>query len=137
MAQRKQNTEKEVPLSRGTETGVAPERPPIPDPLGDDRRVVASGALTSDEPGRQGLLRSGSMPLEDGGNENHPVHDDGMDDLDPDDYEELFDEAQLEPRAKDAADVAFPEQPENASPALDRSDDAEEEQEDADEEETA
>jgi hypothetical protein len=98
----KRTQKKTTDISRGTETGAPAERPPIPDPLGDDRRVGASGELTSGEPGYQGLLRSGSTPLPDGGVKEHPTHDHGEgDDLDADGYEQEFEEARnsgFEPR---------------------------------------
>jgi hypothetical protein len=95
MAQRNsRNAETQPPISRGTETGAPPERPPIPDPLGDDEHVAPSGHLTSDSPDHEGLLRSGTRPLPDGGVEEHPTHDEGyLDDLGPEDYEAQFDEA--------------------------------------------
>lgn len=99
-------TQKKTPdISRGTETGAPPERPSIPDPLGDDRRTGATGGLTSGEPGYQGLLRSGSTPQPDGGVKEHPVHDHGEgDDMGPDGYEEEFEEARkagFEPREEE------------------------------------
>jgi hypothetical protein len=68
--------------------------PSIPDPLGDDSRVAASGSLTSGSREREGLLRSGSTPLPDGGVDQHPVHDeDAEDELDAEAYEKQVDEA--------------------------------------------
>jgi hypothetical protein len=102
MASKRSSQKKTTEISRGTETGAPAERPPIPDPLGDDRRVGATGELTSGEPGHAGLLRAGSTPLPDGGVKEHPVHDHGEgDDLDADGYEKEFDEARgtgFEPR---------------------------------------
>ena len=37
----------------------------------------------------------GVSPPEDGGVDQHPIHDDDLEDLGPEDYEELTDEAQL------------------------------------------
>ncbi|MFL5053482.1 MAG: hypothetical protein ACJ8D4_25535 [Xanthobacteraceae bacterium] len=65
--------------------------PSIPDPLGDDRHVVASGRLTGESPDHEGLLGSGAEPLPDGGVEQHPMHDEDLEDLGPDDYEALTD----------------------------------------------
>jgi hypothetical protein len=65
--------------------------PPIPDPLGDDRHVVASGRLTGESPDHEGLLGSGAEPLPDGGVQDHPMHDEDLDDLGPEDYEALTD----------------------------------------------
>jgi hypothetical protein len=81
------------------------DRPSIPDPLGDDRHVAASGSLTSESRGREGLLRSGSTPLPDGGVGQHPVHDEDVEDeLDADAYEQQVDDAPntgFEPRIDD------------------------------------
>ena len=69
--------------------------------------MVASGNLTGGGRERQGLLRSGSTPREDGGIAEHPVHDEDTaseGELGPDDYEEEFDEAResgFEPRIDD------------------------------------
>ena len=71
MASKRSSQKKTTEISRGTETGAPVERAPIPDPLGDDRRVGASGQLTSGEPGHAGLMRSGSTPLPDGGVKQH------------------------------------------------------------------
>jgi hypothetical protein len=79
-----------VGSSHGTEA-APPDRPSIPDPLGDDRHVVGSGDLTAESPDRKGLLGAGSEPLPDGGVDQHPIHDDNSEDLGPDDYEELTD----------------------------------------------
>jgi hypothetical protein len=76
---------------RGTEAVPPPDRPSIPDPLGDDRHVLASGELTGESPDRDGLLGAGSEPRPDGGVDQHPIHDDDSEDLGPDDYEELTD----------------------------------------------
>jgi hypothetical protein len=81
------------------------DRPSIPDPLGDDSRVAASGSLTSGSREREGLLRSGSTPLPDGGVAQHPVHDeDAEDELDAEAYEKQVDAAPntgFEPRVDD------------------------------------
>jgi len=92
----------ELHMARKTDSGAEPassnenkastdERPSIPDPLGDDRHVRASGRLTSASPERQGLLGAGSEPLPDGGVGDHPVHDDDLEDLGPEEYEALTD----------------------------------------------
>jgi hypothetical protein len=87
---RKNKRSESEALSRETE--AAPRNgPPIPDPLGDDERVVASGRLTTKSPDREGLLGSGSEPLPDGGVEQHPTHDADLEDLGPDAYEALTD----------------------------------------------
>jgi hypothetical protein len=94
MAQASSKKPRKRAISRGTATGAPTERPPIPDPLGDDERVAPSGRLTSEAPGHEGLLRSGATPLPDGGVEEHPTHDHGRaDDLQPDDYETQFEQA--------------------------------------------
>jgi hypothetical protein len=36
-------------------------------------------------------VRAGASPAEDGGAEDHPVHDDDLEDLEPDDFEEMID----------------------------------------------
>jgi len=77
--------------SHGSEPAPPRDRPSIPDPLGDDRHVVAAGELTAESPDREGLLGAGSEPLPDGGVDQHPIHDDNPEDLGPDDYEALTD----------------------------------------------
>ena len=73
---------------------AADDGPSIPDPLGDDSRVAASGSLTGGSREREGLLRSGSTPLQDGGVDQHPMHDeDAEDELDAEAYEKQVDEA--------------------------------------------
>jgi hypothetical protein len=86
-------------------------RPPIPDPLGDDTHVVGSGRLTAGSRERQGLLRAGSTPVPDGGLADHPIHDESLEDLDADAYEEEFDAARktgFEPREDDDARLVRP-----------------------------
>ena|SRR5215216_581545 len=94
MARSSSKRPRKQPVSRGTETAAPAERPPIPDPLGDDEHVAPSGRLTSDAPGHEGLLRSGATPLPDGGVQEHPMHDHGLaDDLKPEDFEAQFEDA--------------------------------------------
>ena len=50
-------------------------------------------------------------PSEDGGNPDHPIHDEDQEDLEPQDYEEEIDEAERETLA---------EHPEGSAPPLDR-----------------
>ena len=50
-------------------------------------------------------------PSEDGGNPDHPIHDEDQEDLEPQDYEEEIDEAEREILA---------EHPEGSAPPLDR-----------------
>ena len=40
----------------------------------------------------EGIEPSGSRPCEDGGIEQHPIHDSDIEDLEPEDFEELTDE---------------------------------------------
>ena len=105
MAQKAQKNQNKRTLSRGTETAAPAERPPIPDPLGDDEHVRPSGRLTSQSRDHEGLLRSGETPLPDGGIDEHPMHDHGNDDdLGPEEYEARFAEAPatgFEPREED------------------------------------
>jgi hypothetical protein len=88
------------------------ERPSIPDPLGDDRSVGVTGNLTGGGRDREGLLRSGSTPREDGGVAEHPVHDEDVEgELDAEDYEQQFDDARktgFEPRVDDDEDDREP-----------------------------
>jgi hypothetical protein len=62
---------------------------PVDEPTDLRREDVASGAP---EPPDDVTLRD-TRPPEDGGVEQHPVHDDDLEDLQPEDYEELIDEA--------------------------------------------
>jgi hypothetical protein len=41
---------------------------------------------------RDDLARSGIAPSEDGDNEQHPIHDEDLEDLEPEDYEDMVDE---------------------------------------------
>jgi hypothetical protein len=42
----------------------------------------------------EGIEPSGSRPPEDGGVEQHPIHDSDIEDLDPEDFEQLTDEVE-------------------------------------------
>ena len=102
------------PRRRNVSPSIEPARQaPIPDPLGDDEHLVASGRLAGGSRDHQGLLGSGSMPLPDGGIPEHPTHDAGfLDDLSPEDYEVQIDEAPrtgFEPGEEDADEDTEPE----------------------------
>lgn len=103
--------------------------PSIPDPLGDDRRVVPAGGLTAGTRDHEGLLGAGSMPRQDGGVAEHPIHDEDGEDMGPNEFEEEFEEARLggfEPRVND--------EPANGVDALGENLDPDEDEEDEDEE---
>jgi hypothetical protein len=91
--------------SRDSEAEVSLMGAAIPDPLGDSEHVVPSGRLTSHSRDHEGLLGSGETPLPDGGVDEHPIHDHGVDDdFQPDDYEAQFEQAPatgFEPREDD------------------------------------
>jgi hypothetical protein len=53
--------------------------------------VVPSAPPTAPLPG-EGIAPSGSRPPEDGGVEQHPIHDSDVEDLGPEDFEEMTDE---------------------------------------------
>ena len=52
---------------------------------------VADAPATVPHPG-EGIEPSGSRPPEDGGVEQHPIHDSDVEDLGPEDFEEMTDE---------------------------------------------
>jgi hypothetical protein len=56
-----------------------------------DQPDTVSPAPRSDEE----LVPGGRSPLPDGGVDEHPVHDEPMEDFGPDDYEHLTDEAEV------------------------------------------
>ena len=54
---------------------------------------VADAPATVPHPG-EGIEPSGSRPPEDGGVEQHPIHDSDVEDLGPEDFEEMTDEVE-------------------------------------------
>jgi hypothetical protein len=102
-----QSRKKSRAKTRSRDTDAPSKAATIPDPLGDAGHVVPSGRLTSRSRDHEGLLGSGEMPLRDGGIDEHPTHDHGVDaGLQPDDYEVQFEQAPttgFEPRAVDVA----------------------------------
>ena len=68
--------------------------PNAPDVADDVRRrdQPTSGAPATVPHPEDGIEPGGSRPPEDGGVAQHPVHDSDMEDLGPEDYEELTDE---------------------------------------------
>ena len=52
---------------------------------------VPDAPATVPHPG-EGIEPSGSRPLEDGGVEQHPIHDSDVEDLGPEDFEEMTEE---------------------------------------------
>ena len=54
---------------------------------------VPDAPATVPHPG-EAIEPSGSRPPEDGGVEQHPIHDSDTEDLGPEDYEEMTDEAE-------------------------------------------
>jgi hypothetical protein len=52
---------------------------------------LADAPATVPHPG-EGIEPTGSQPPEDGGVEQHPIHDSDVEDLGPEDFEELTDE---------------------------------------------
>jgi hypothetical protein len=90
---KKARSDRIAPSNRPANTPPT-DPPPIPDPLGDGEHVVPSGRLTSGSPDHAGLLGSGSEPLPDGGVDQHPIHDEDLEDLGPEEYEALADAAE-------------------------------------------
>lgn len=63
----------------------------VPEPPADLRREdPAAGGVPENS---EDLTLRGGQPLEDGGVEQHPVHDDDQEDLQPEDFEEEIDAA--------------------------------------------
>ena len=54
---------------------------------------VPDAPATVPHPG-EGIQPSGSRPPEDGGVEQHPIHDSDVEDLEPDDFEEMANEVE-------------------------------------------
>jgi hypothetical protein len=54
---------------------------------------VPDAPATAPHPG-EGIDPSGSQPPEDGGVEQHPIHDSDTEDLGPEDFEEMTDEVE-------------------------------------------
>jgi hypothetical protein len=69
-----------------------PGQPDIVDGLRRRDQPVPDAPATVPHPG-EGIEPAGSRPPEDGGVPQHPIHDSDVEDLGPEDYEEMTDEA--------------------------------------------
>jgi hypothetical protein len=86
------------PAKRDLETNTPPE-------VADDRRTDLSetppDSLPPPEEGREKLAVGGGFtPAEDGGVEQHPIHDDDQEDRTPSDYERELDRLDAAARSK-------------------------------------
>ena len=66
-------------------------------PASNTRRTSSTGFSLPDAPATvphpgEGIEPSGSQPPEDGGVQQHPIHDSDVEDLGPEDFEHLTDE---------------------------------------------
>jgi hypothetical protein len=68
-----------------------PDQPDIVDEIRRRDQPVPDAPATVPHPG-EGIEPAGSQPPEDGGVPQHPIHDSDVEDLGPEDYEELTDE---------------------------------------------
>jgi hypothetical protein len=69
-----------------------PGQPDIVDELRRRDQPVPDAPATVPHPGEE-VAPGGSQPSEDGGVDQHPIHDSDVEDLGPEDYEEMTDEA--------------------------------------------
>jgi len=70
--------------------------PDQPEAVEQERRrdqPVPDAPATVPHPG-EGIEPSGSRPAEDGGVEQHPIHDSDVEDLGPEDFEQMADEVE-------------------------------------------
>jgi hypothetical protein len=67
-----------------------PDQPDIVDKLRRRDQPVSDAPATVPHPG-EGIEPAGSRPPEDGGVPQHPIHDSDVEDLGPEDYEEMTD----------------------------------------------
>ena len=70
-----------------------PDLPDIVDRLRCRDQPVSDLPATAPRPGA-GIEPAGSQPPEDGGVPQHPIHDSDVEDLGPEDYEEMTDEVE-------------------------------------------
>jgi hypothetical protein len=68
-----------------------PDQPEMAEQARRRDQPVPDAPATVPHPG-EGIEPSGSRPPEDGGVEQHPVHDSDVEDLGPEDFEEMTDE---------------------------------------------
>ena len=68
-----------------------PDQPEAPEKARRRDQPVPDAPATVPHPG-EGIEPTGSRPPEDGGVPQHPVHDSDVEDLGPEDYEQLTDE---------------------------------------------
>ena len=71
-----------------------PDQPEMPDEARRRDQPIPDAPATVPMPGEQELTPGASQPSEDGGVEQHPLHDSDTEDLGPEDYEELTDEVE-------------------------------------------
>jgi hypothetical protein len=69
-----------------------PDQPDIVDELRRRDQPIPDGPASVPRPD-EGVEPGAASPPEDGGVAQHPIHDSDMEDLGPEDYEELTDEA--------------------------------------------
>jgi hypothetical protein len=70
-----------------------PDQPEAPEKARRRDQPVPDAPATVPHPG-EGIEPSGSRPPEDGGVPQHPVHDSDVEDLGPEDYEQMADEVE-------------------------------------------
>ena len=69
-----------------------PSQPDIVDELRRRDQPVPDAPATVPHPGEE-VEPGGSQPPEDGGVDQHPIHDSDVEDMGPEDYEEMTDKA--------------------------------------------
>jgi hypothetical protein len=74
-------------------TRFNPDQPEAADKERRRDQPVPDAPATVPHPG-EGIEPSGSRPPEDGGVEQHPIHDSDVEDLGPEDFEEMTDEVE-------------------------------------------
>jgi hypothetical protein len=70
-----------------------PDEPEAADKERRRDQPLADAPATVPHPG-EGIEPSGSRPPEDGGVEQHPIHDSDVEDLGPEDFEQMADEVE-------------------------------------------
>jgi hypothetical protein len=70
-----------------------PDQPDIVDKLRRRDQPVSDAPATVPHPG-EGIEPAGSRPPEDGGVPQHPIHDSDVEDLGPEDFEEMADQVE-------------------------------------------
>jgi hypothetical protein len=68
-----------------------PDQPEVADEERRRDQPVPDAPATVPHPG-EGIKPAGSRPSEDGGVEQHPIHDSDVEDLGPEDFEDLTDD---------------------------------------------